>query len=86
MQVHIAYAVSERTQGEDIACEVCGDAADGASMLLCDGCDLGFHMRCLSPPLAAVPAGSWHCCACVGNNGKDGTKGRPDPSQAFTQA
>lgn len=41
-------------------------------MLLCDGCDLGFHMRCLDPPLSAVLAGTWHCANCVGNNGKDG--------------
>lgn len=23
-------------------------------MLLCDGCDLGFHMQCLTPPLSEV--------------------------------
>ena len=57
---------------EDMACEVCSSTADGVSMLLCDGCDLGFHTRCLDPPLSAVPAGTWHCSDCAGNNRKDG--------------
>ena len=34
-------------------------------MLLCDGCDRGFHMLCLEPPLSAVPDGDWYCDACV---------------------
>ena len=74
------HTLCNSLQGDDIACEVCGDAADGAGMLLCDGCDLGFHMRCLSPPLAAIPAGSWHCRACAGNNGEDGMQAVPAPT------
>ena len=41
-------------------------------MLLCVGCDLGYHTRCLNPPLpGAVPAAAapWHCPDCAGNNG-----------------
>ena len=39
-------------------------------MLLCNGCDLGYHTRCLDPPpLGAVPAATWHCPDCAGNNG-----------------
>ena len=38
-------------------------------MLLCGdgvtGCDHGFHMRCLKPPLSAMPEGDWFCKACV---------------------
>ncbi len=57
---------------EDIACEVCSKSADGAHMLLCNGCDLGFHTRCLDPPLhGAVPAATWHCPDCAGNNGEE---------------
>ena len=37
----------------DAECEVCASAADAASMLLCDGCDDGYHMACLRPRLTA---------------------------------
>ena len=33
-------------------------------MLLCDGCDRGFHMSCLTPPLKNVPVGDWFCKDC----------------------
>jgi hypothetical protein len=34
-------------------------------MLLCDGCDRGFHMFCLDPPLDQPPAAFWYCPACL---------------------
>jgi uncharacterized Zn finger protein (UPF0148 family) len=37
---------------------------DEANTLLCDGCDAGFHMRCLRPPLEHVPEGDWFCPDC----------------------
>lgn len=45
-------------------CEVCGRSGDEESMLLCDGCDLGYHMQCLSPPLTEVPIDQWYCPSC----------------------
>lgn len=45
-------------------CE-CGDANDEAKLLLCDDCDISFHTYCLSPPLDAVPPGTWKCNRCV---------------------
>ena len=33
-------------------------------MLLCDGCDEGYHMLCLEPPLGTVPEGEWYCDTC----------------------
>lgn len=35
-------------------CEVCGRTDNEETMLLCDGCDLGYHMQCLTPPLSEV--------------------------------
>jgi hypothetical protein len=55
--------------GDDERCEVCEGAEDAASMLLCDGCDAGFHLHCLDPPLAAVPDGEWRCPRCAGGAG-----------------
>lgn len=45
-------------------CEICGSTDNEERMLLCDGCDLGFHLYCLTPPLDSVPAGYWYCNDC----------------------
>ncbi|KAG5880872.1 hypothetical protein JTB14_038083 [Gonioctena quinquepunctata] len=45
-------------------CEICGSCDNEDRMLLCDGCDLGFHLYCLTPPLDEVPIGAWHCNDC----------------------
>ena len=34
---------------DDTACEVCGASDDAPDMLLCDQCDHGYHLYCLSP-------------------------------------
>ena len=34
-------------------------------MLLCDGCNLGFHTFCLPEPLDEVPDGIWLCGPCI---------------------
>jgi hypothetical protein len=33
-------------------------------MLLCDGCDDGWHLYCLPSPLAEVPEEDWFCMEC----------------------
>ncbi|OWR53296.1 hypothetical protein KGM_209988 [Danaus plexippus plexippus] len=45
-------------------CEICRSMESEETMLLCDGCDLGFHMHCLNPPLSEVPADQWLCPNC----------------------
>lgn len=50
----------------DLACEVCGAPNLEERMLLCDACGTGWHLHCLSPPLASVPPGQWVCPPCVG--------------------
>ena len=37
-------------------------------MLLCDGCDQGFHTYCLRPRLFTVPSGDWYCPDCKEKN------------------
>jgi len=39
-------------------------------MLLCDGCDRGFHLKCLKPALKAVPEGTWFCPTCSTQQGQ----------------
>ncbi|KAL3812794.1 hypothetical protein ACJIZ3_014062 [Penstemon smallii] len=48
----------------DVLCEKCGSGHRPVELLLCDKCDRGFHLFCLSPILAAVPKGSWLCSSC----------------------
>ncbi|BEJ14724.1 hypothetical protein CspHIS471_0404910 [Cutaneotrichosporon sp. HIS471] len=52
-------------------CEICGVGNHAPKILLCDGCDRGFHTYCLDPPLASVPENEWYCTACLLGNGDD---------------
>ncbi|XP_068255073.1 PHD and RING finger domain-containing protein 1 isoform X2 [Nyctibius grandis] len=59
-----------KTQGSDgeddpTFCEVCGRSDREDRLLLCDGCDAGYHMECLNPPLSEVPVDEWFCPACA---------------------
>lgn len=46
-------------------CQKCGSGKSEETILICDGCDLSFHMECLLIPLSAVPKGEWRCHKCV---------------------
>ena len=52
---------------ECTVCEVCGRKWDDESeLLLCDRCDRGVHMGCMSPPvLGRVPSGKHVCERCA---------------------
>ncbi|XP_037697979.1 PHD and RING finger domain-containing protein 1 isoform X4 [Choloepus didactylus] len=55
-------------QGEEedpTFCEVCGRSDREDRLLLCDGCDAGYHMECLDPPLHEVPVDEWFCPECT---------------------
>lgn len=45
-------------------CEVCRQSDREDRMLLCDDCDLGYHLECLDPPLTEIPPGIWYCPVC----------------------
>ena len=47
---------------DDTVCQVCHDGGCEDVLLLCDGCDAGFHTHCVQ--LRAVPRGAWHCRRC----------------------
>ena len=34
-------------------------------MLLCDDCDISYHIYCLTPKLDTVPQGGWKCKWCA---------------------
>ncbi|SCZ97679.1 BZ3500_MvSof-1268-A1-R1_Chr4-3g07364 [Microbotryum saponariae] len=62
-------ASENETPGE--ACEICSKHKEPDRIVLCDGCDHGFHLDCLSPPLAEVPKSQFFCEACLLQNGAD---------------
>ncbi|XP_075228212.1 uncharacterized protein LOC142328390 [Lycorma delicatula] len=45
-------------------CEICGECDREDRMMLCDGCDLGFHLECLTTPLHTIPIAEWYCPSC----------------------
>ena len=48
----------------DLPCTLC-DCTEGAeAMLICDGCERGFHLHCLVPPRNLPPSGSFLCPSC----------------------
>ncbi|XP_011185636.1 protein split ends [Zeugodacus cucurbitae] len=50
---------------EDVTyCEVCNSPEREDVMLLCDECNQGYHMDCLTPRLTQIPEGSWYCDNC----------------------
>ncbi|PON84593.1 Autoimmune regulator [Trema orientale] len=60
----------EEEEEHDQICEQCRSGLHGEVMLLCDRCDKGWHIYCLSPPLKQVPPGNWYCLDCL-NSEKD---------------
>ncbi|XP_063311668.1 E3 ubiquitin-protein ligase UHRF1 [Pelobates fuscus] len=47
------------------ACHVCGGKQDPGKQLLCDECDMAFHIYCLNPPLSSIPQDEdWYCPDC----------------------
>ena len=53
---------------ERTSCEACGRVDGEDRMLLCDGCDRGYHTHCLVPRLDKVPESEWFCYECVTQN------------------
>lgn len=47
------------------ACSVCGGKDNPDKQLLCDECDMAFHLWCLTPPLDEIPQDDdWYCSEC----------------------
>ncbi|KAG1929764.1 E3 ubiquitin-protein ligase UHRF2-like [Pimephales promelas] len=47
------------------SCCVCGGKQDAHMQLLCDECNMAFHIYCLNPPLSSIPEDEdWYCPTC----------------------
>ena len=48
-------------RGPSVHCQGCGRRGDGPKMVLCDGCQEGYHIWCMDTPMLTMPIGSWKC-------------------------
>ncbi|CAL4060724.1 unnamed protein product, partial [Meganyctiphanes norvegica] len=46
-------------------CQFCHSGDHEEKLLLCDGCDKGYHTHCFKPPMVNIPEGDWYCYECV---------------------
>ena len=49
----------------------CGEKDEPERQLMCDECDLPYHMKCLTPPMEKVPEeDEWYCPKCKNDGSK----------------
>ncbi|XP_061726231.1 uncharacterized protein LOC133531852 [Cydia pomonella] len=46
-------------------CQFCLLGDNEEQLLLCDGCDKGYHTYCFKPSMDKIPEGDWYCWVCV---------------------
>ncbi|XP_078334663.1 bromodomain adjacent to zinc finger domain protein 2B-like isoform X10 [Crassostrea virginica] len=48
-----------------VLCQLCRRDDNEAQLLLCDGCDRGYHTYCFKPKMENIPDGDWYCYECI---------------------
>ena len=51
----------EDTNCKFCGCRICGGKEEVDTLLVCEGCEFFFHMKCLDPPLEEIPEDDWFC-------------------------
>ncbi|XP_037396950.1 bromodomain adjacent to zinc finger domain protein 2A isoform X3 [Pygocentrus nattereri] len=64
-----------------VTCQMCRKGDNDECLLLCDGCDRGWHMFCLRPKVTEVPEGDWFCPTCISKGIGEG----PRPQRSARQ-
>lgn len=67
----------EYDDSEAAPCPVCGNDDHEEVLVLCDGCDMGYHTYCVD--LDSVPTGRWFCADCTLHRG-------PEPTPEWSRA
>jgi len=47
------------------SCQFCHGGENENALLLCDGCDKGYHTYCFKPAITKIPEGDWYCYECI---------------------
>ena len=66
--IPVEHAEPQAQLGEEeeewAGCTLCHERDREDRVLLCDGCDRGWHLWCLRPALYDIPDGQWFCASC----------------------
>ncbi|KAE8659005.1 AMP-dependent synthetase and ligase family protein [Hibiscus syriacus] len=46
-------------------CRHCGEEADEKDCLVCDSCEVMYHVACINPAVKEIPPRSWYCASCT---------------------
>ncbi|XP_073984371.1 bromodomain adjacent to zinc finger domain 2B toutatis isoform X5 [Rhodnius prolixus] len=52
-------------QNAQTNCQFCHSGDNEDKLLLCDGCDKGYHTYCFKPKMENIPEGDWYCHQCL---------------------
>ncbi|KAK3754887.1 hypothetical protein QZH41_018942, partial [Actinostola sp. cb2023] len=52
---------ADENDEHDDSCAICKTSGE---LLMCDTCNLVYHLNCLDPPLTSIPPGMWMCPKC----------------------
>jgi len=75
----------EEEEEEWAGCTLCHQRDREDRVILCDGCDRGWHLWCLRPALYDIPDGEWFCGSCTALGHRAGAP-EPQPAVARTSA
>ena len=65
MRLILDFQDKQQNPVSDLCCDICQSPDNARDMLLCDGCDHGFHNPCLNRTPGDIPAGDWFCPSCT---------------------
>ncbi|KAI6654520.1 PHD and RING finger domain-containing protein 1 isoform X1 [Oopsacas minuta] len=65
--IHVSDVIpSQLLPTDDLTyCEICGSCDREDVLLLCDGCNKGYHTDCLRPRIEEIPMDVWYCRHCI---------------------
>nr|SZF06497.1 PHD finger protein 14 isoform X1 [Psoroptes ovis] len=68
-------------------CSICQKSNESHLMILCDSCQLYYHLKCLDPPLKRMPKktrfGGWQCSDCTENEEQANDSGNDDRDESI---